>query len=383
MKTILISVAGLSPQVVTETLWALGQEGRRDFPAELHIVTTGVGARRIRETLLGDDGVLARLSRECGCAAPDVVLHLCRATDGAVLDDVRTVADNARMADMIATVVRDLRSRPDVRLHASLAGGRKSMSFYMGYALSLFGRPGDRLSHVLVTPAFESCPDFWYPPAVPQILRGRAGNPLDTAEARVELADIPFLPLGGRLDEPHLAAPVIDFAKTVEDLRRHLDRPVLEVDPATLELRLGDLKLRLPPREFAIYLTLAEARTGRLGGIGCDGWVTAAEWRDIGQAAPARMLEIYDNLPRRRRDDGADLRAYCQDLHDENNLWAVMAKATANIGKALKEASAESSVWRSAGIDQTRRSKRTATARRLLTEPDRIRLRPLAQIAME
>ncbi|WP_442891844.1 CRISPR-associated ring nuclease [Dissulfurispira sp.] len=35
------------------------------------------------------------------------------------------------------------------------------MSFYMGAALQLFGRPWDRLYHVLVTPEFESNPEFF------------------------------------------------------------------------------------------------------------------------------------------------------------------------------------------------------------------------------
>jgi CRISPR-associated protein (TIGR02584 family) len=32
----------------------------------------------------------------------------------------------------------------------SIAGGRKTMGFYAGYALSLYGRAQDRMSHVLV-----------------------------------------------------------------------------------------------------------------------------------------------------------------------------------------------------------------------------------------
>jgi CRISPR-associated protein (TIGR02584 family) len=48
-------------------------------------------------------------------------------------------------------------------LHVSIAGGRKSMGFFAGYAFSLFGRTQDRLSHVLVNDPFESFPDFYFP----------------------------------------------------------------------------------------------------------------------------------------------------------------------------------------------------------------------------
>lgn len=37
------------------------------------------------------------------------------------------------------------------------------MGFFVGYALSLFGRAQDRLSHVLVSDPFESLTDFYYP----------------------------------------------------------------------------------------------------------------------------------------------------------------------------------------------------------------------------
>lgn len=52
----------------------------------------------------------------------------------------------------------------------NLAGGRKSMGFYIGYALSLFGRGQDRMSHILVEEAFETHPEFFYPPKKPLFL---------------------------------------------------------------------------------------------------------------------------------------------------------------------------------------------------------------------
>ena len=37
------------------------------------------------------------------------------------------------------------------------------MGYYLGYALSLFGRSQDRLSHVLVSDGYEGHPEFYYP----------------------------------------------------------------------------------------------------------------------------------------------------------------------------------------------------------------------------
>ena len=38
------------------------------------------------------------------------------------------------------------------------------MSFYMGAAMLLFGRPWDKLYHILVTPEFETNHEFFYKP---------------------------------------------------------------------------------------------------------------------------------------------------------------------------------------------------------------------------
>ena len=53
-KTILLAVTGLTPQVITETLYALHHQGQA-MPAEIHILTTSEGYQRARLTLINDD----------------------------------------------------------------------------------------------------------------------------------------------------------------------------------------------------------------------------------------------------------------------------------------------------------------------------------------
>lgn len=91
-------------------------------------------------------------------------IHVIRGVDGSELDDIVDEAGNHAAADQITRLLRELTRDPGNRLHVSLAGGRKTMGFYIGYALSLYARPQDRLSHVLVNPPFESHPEFFYPP---------------------------------------------------------------------------------------------------------------------------------------------------------------------------------------------------------------------------
>jgi integrase len=53
---ILLAVTGLSPQVVTETIYALAMRGEPRFvPTEVHLLTTREGAHRARLALLSQD----------------------------------------------------------------------------------------------------------------------------------------------------------------------------------------------------------------------------------------------------------------------------------------------------------------------------------------
>jgi len=256
-RRILLCVAGLSPQIVTETLYALTVTGEPRFiPTEIHLLTTANGAERARLTLLSDEpGWFHRLRRDYGL--PDIrfaldTIHILRAADGRPLDDIRQPADNEAIADAITAKVRELTADPDGAVHASIAGGRKTMGFYPGYALSLFGRPQDRLSHVLVSSPFESNPNFFYPAPVERVIFGNGPDqrPLDASDATVTLADIPFVRLRDGLQESLLREGT-SFSEVVRQAQRNLAAPSLMLDAATCRVRCGETALRLTPISFA------------------------------------------------------------------------------------------------------------------------------------
>lgn len=256
-RRILLCVAGLSPQVVTETVFALAVTGEPRFvPTDIHLLTTAEGAQRARLTLLGDEpGWFHRLRRDYGL--PDIrfdldTIHVLRGPDGRPLDDIRSQADNEALADAITARVRELTADPEGAVHASIAGGRKTMGFYLGYALTLFGRPQDRLSHVLVSGPFESNPNFFYPAPVSRVIfaTGPDQRPLDASAAVVTLADIPFVRLRDGLQEALLRGGA-SFGDTVRQAQRNLAAPSLTLDAATCRARCGDTILRLTPISFA------------------------------------------------------------------------------------------------------------------------------------
>lgn len=161
-KTALVTVLGLSPAVVTETLWALGtrlnSEGRSDpFHAdEVYVLTTARGIEQVQMRLAGENGGFAQLCRELGRAQrPTLTIEPIRAADGKVLDDIRG-ADNSALGDSTTRLI---------------------------------GRPRDELSHVLLhDERFEFCRDFWCPTKAPTPLSyRRPSQPLwPHAEARAD-----------------------------------------------------------------------------------------------------------------------------------------------------------------------------------------------------
>lgn len=192
----LVAVTGMSPQVITETLYAMNRNGDA-WPDRLTVITTARGRERIWKGLQ-EDGYLARLCHELGrpplafghkdiLVVPDAA--------GREVEDARSSVDHEAMADFITDSIRDFTADEDVRLHASIAGGRKTMTFYLGYAMSLFGRHTDQLSHVLVSEPYEGRPDFYFPTRESCLLAQREGDraPLDARDAEVILADIPFV----------------------------------------------------------------------------------------------------------------------------------------------------------------------------------------------
>jgi CRISPR-associated protein (TIGR02584 family) len=262
-KKILVCVTGLSPQIVTETLFALSvEQSPRWIPDEIRLITTQRGADNARLMLLSDQpGWFHRLCLDWGL--PPIAFdasHICILQDhaGQPLDDIRDDQDNQRAADGIADLVRRLSEDPNTEIHASIAGGRKTMGFFMGYAMSLWGRPQDRLSHVLVSSPFEARPEFFYPTPTPHVIPARAPgqDPLDASTAKVWLGDIPFVRLRGLLPAS-ITQQNSGFAQAVAAANQALDQIDLTIDIAQSCVHINQQRIALPPMQIGLLCLLA------------------------------------------------------------------------------------------------------------------------------
>lgn len=267
VKRILLCVTGLTPQVVTETLYALArpENGRTAWiPHEVHVVTTARGADNVRLALLHPaTGWFHRLRADYDLppiAFEERHIHLIERRDGSALDDIRNQDDNAVAADRIAAVVRALTADADSEVHASIAGGRKTMGFFLGYAMSLYGRPQDRLSHVLVSDPFENNRHFFYPtPRTHPIPRGADSNEMiDAAVARVWLGEIPFVRLRSALPREMREKADLAFAESVAAVQEQV-APSLLLDRASCSAFVAGRRIALMRVDFA-FLAWAARR---------------------------------------------------------------------------------------------------------------------------
>jgi CRISPR-associated protein Csx14 len=269
-REILIFVAGTTPQIITETLYGL-IVGKKPpvIPDEVYILTTESGKRSIQEELVYKEG-LAGFQKEFGLRAiPFDEENIIILTDsrGQPLDDIREADQNEAVGDLIADFIRKKAGDPASRLHCSLAGGRKTMSFYLGSALQLFGHPWDRLYHVLVSPEFESHPEFFYKPKKDRILslrdsRGKVVRKLNTRDARISLAEIPFLSLRGKLSLNGKSYREL-IAESQREINTATIQLPLKVDFRDHLIEIGDRTIEMVPMQLVVYSAFLREKVNR------------------------------------------------------------------------------------------------------------------------
>lgn len=266
-RKILLCVAGLSPQVITESIYALAIH-EKWMPDELYVVTTAGGAEQVRNSLLPQGrGWLPQLISEYNL--PDIHFNedhilVIEGKNQQPLEDIRSIADNNAAADYITEVVKKFTYCDDqTELHVSVAGGRKTMGFYLGYALSLYGRKQDKLSHVLVDAPFESSQHFFFPRKETDVISvyiNRKEQFKDASTAKVTLAEIPFVRMR-HLQQKDIVKYQYGYLDAVQQAQWELeDAPKLTINLKNKTIEVNDgISHKMTPRDLA-FLTLFARR---------------------------------------------------------------------------------------------------------------------------
>lgn len=279
---ILLAVTGMSPAILTETIWALAHEAEPILPTRVIAVTTTEGRAQLerlfaatpelggqspwaalREALMAEGHDLAGRLR-FGTTGDDIrVMTRADAATGATreLADIRGPQDNDAAASFLLEQVRGLVANPDVAVVGSIAGGRKTMGALLYACFTLAARETDRLTHVLVSPPYETLPGFWFPTQPGPLLRGRDGEERPASRAMVELADVPFVPISNLFQRELGRAPG-GFERLVDQCRTEVRQRSSEHLQVTVDARLARLDLNgqavdLAPREHLLLLFLA------------------------------------------------------------------------------------------------------------------------------
>lgn len=253
-RRILLMVAGHSPSIITETLYAL-PAGRK--PTEIRIITTASGKEKLKEQLLGEHNVIHELCKEHDIPVPlfDESHIYVIADAGIELDDTQTEDDNKIAADFITAKVRELTQDSDCSIHVSIAGGRKTMTYYLGYAMSVFGRIQDRMSHVLVEDRY-AVPGFYYPTKKSHLItNSRNNDSFDTKDVKVMLGELPFIRLRDGLTDDLLNKQDLSYSDIITTAQQQLApisvHVVVGKEP---KLYCGGEEIKLPPAQLALYV---------------------------------------------------------------------------------------------------------------------------------
>ncbi len=283
-ETILLAVTGMSPAVLTETVWALAHEADPIIPSRVIVVTTQAGRRRIADDLfvplaafggrcawdamrdaLAAEGYDLTGKLRFGTTGDDVrVLTATEAATGRSMElaDLRNRAENEATADFLLDQVRGITANPDTCLIASIAGGRKTMGALLYACMTLAGREGDRITHILVNEPFETLPGFFFPSQPGPPLPNRAGtHDYLPASAIIELADVPFVPIRN-LFQRELGRAAGTFSTLVASCRSEIRQRAAEDLRLELffhrpTLRLNQTEMKLTEREQHLLLCLA------------------------------------------------------------------------------------------------------------------------------
>lgn len=326
-KKILLLVSGMSPQIITETLYALITQAQPWVPDEVHLITTQQGRSNAIGQLLNEKTrIFEQLLSDYAVVQPVLfdqnTIHIIEHS-GKQLEDLRTPDENQAAADCISEKIRQFTQDENIELHVSLAGGRKTMGFYAGYALSLFGRAQDKLSHVLVSDRYESS-DFYYPAPIPDThwIKARDGSTLDTHRAQVWLAEIPFVRMRDGLPSKLLTGSSC-FSETIKLARYATEQPQLVLNPKTLTAKMHGQEVKLSPANIAMLLWVRQR--GEVKTLHAD----------ILDEENMRYAQDFIAIANQH---GIDLRSNSQDKLEKGMTKEFMEQTVSRLNTALKKA---------------------------------------------
>jgi len=262
-KNILIAVSGLTPQIITETLYCLAVKKKIQID-ELYIITTSKG----RDIIFGTDEEFnikrkyPPLKREIKrlCDTYKIKFpkfdnndnHIITAKEQSTdLYDIRNDKHNKLFPNKVCEFIKDKTRIKETILHCSISGGRKTMSVDLAFALSLFGKQEDKLYHVLIDEKLEFSKFF------PENKK---------EDALLEIAEIPYVKLRPLIAEQteNKAFKSMSYTDIVNYMQRQLkikSSDKLYISKKRNEIWFGENeRVKMLPKELMMYTYFIERK---------------------------------------------------------------------------------------------------------------------------
>lgn len=277
-RTVLITSMGMSPSVLTETVWSLAHQPSPIIPDEIVVIVAKNAADKIRNELLNGENpvwnrLLASFRKEkleidgklaFGAAS----IHIIPDAQGDEMWDLRSSDDNLTAADFMLRQIRQYTETPDTELIVSIAGGRKTMSALLFSCMTLLGRDCDRIVHVLLPQELEggSEPPFYFPEMRVSYTSLRSGKKIKSEKLRSELFEVPFVRMRGWYQDKFKSVP--PTYRTLVSRVQMLAPPAvvypdIEIDVWNGVVTMNGSMVQMSKPCFAMLVLLADGCTAR------------------------------------------------------------------------------------------------------------------------
>ena len=255
MKNILLFSTGLSPQVVTESLYYHTQISKIKINS-IYIITDSTGGKLLDNLFKWYNQFLNEYEIKYKINFTLNNIFILNDKKNNPLKDLKTIDDNDAAVTQIFDIINDLSNIENSRLIVSVAGGRKSMSVIMGQGLQFFGKEQDILTHVIVDDDIVGCPDFYYPTKDSNIIKFK-NHTIDTKKIKIYLDEIPFIRLRNILGtiNPSSTSSLNSFVKTAQKQIESKSQDI-QIKIKNNEILINNKKIKMPAKVKSIYILM-------------------------------------------------------------------------------------------------------------------------------
>ena len=261
---VFVAVIGTSPAVLSECLYYYYSpyyKQNRSF-SEIKVITTSKGRDLLVKTIL-DGGVLKRLESALEIYPGSIpftesdIIVIEHETTGEEIQDLLTSEENEAASKTMSNWIKYYTDMDDLRLTATVAGGRKTQSAIMALTFQLYGRTQDELIHIIAPE--ERMTDWeWFFPS----------DPSDHTQF-LSVSAVPVLRVGRYLSR-NLNQSTEDMVREIQE-SLYASRPIEEIVIEKNIIHVDGEEIQITPREASYYRYFLKRRLNASCPSDCPG----------------------------------------------------------------------------------------------------------------